>query len=144
MFSWRPDEIIFQSTLSVPLILLGKYTAVRQNTVMILWFRTDTSGQTVQTQITIYTMWHSVYIFWTHDTMVRPYCSNFRKITAMFFRWSNFSELSSLLSTCAALLYASLTVIVPFPFGVWGRMWNSTGSVPDHDHFIYLSYIKAI
>ena len=26
---------------------------------------------------------------------------------------------------------------VPFPFGVWGRMWNSIVSVPDHCLFIY-------
>ena len=28
-------------------------------------------------------------------------------------------------------------VIVPFPYGVCGRMWNSIVSVPDHCLFIY-------
>ena len=33
---------------------------------------------------------------------------------------------------------AVLVVRVPFPFGVWGRMWNSIVSVPDHCLCIYL------
>ena len=41
-------------------------------------------------------------------------------------------DLSSLLSACVAFLYAVLIVYVPFPFGVWGRVWNSIVSVPDH------------
>ena len=45
-------------------------------------------------------------------------------------------ELSSWLSACAVLLYAVLIVCVPFPFGVWGRMWNSIVSVPNHGLFI--------
>ena len=40
--------------------------------------------------------------------------------------------LSSWLSACATFLDAVLTVCVLFPFGVWGRMWNSIVSVPDH------------
>ena len=35
------------------------------------------------------------------------------------------------------LFYAVLSVCVPFPFGVWGRMWNLIVSVPDHCLFIY-------
>ena len=42
-------------------------------------------------------------------------------------------ELTSWLSTYAILL------CVPFPFGVWGRMWNSIVSVPDQCLFIYTS-----
>ena len=34
---------------------------------------------------------------------------------------------------------AVLVVRVPFPFGVWGRVWNSIVSVPDHCLFIYFS-----
>ena len=30
-----------------------------------------------------------------------------------------------------------LTVCVPFPYGVWGRMWDSIVSVPDHCFTIY-------
>ena len=33
-------------------------------------------------------------------------------------------ELTSWLSDCAVLLYAVLIVCVPFPYVVWGRMWN--------------------
>ena len=29
-------------------------------------------------------------------------------------------------------LYAVLIISIPFPYGVWGRMWNSIVSVPDH------------
>ena len=57
-------------------------------TVMILSFRTDRSGQTVQTQIrllrvsTLYTVCYSVYIIWAHFSVVKPCCSNIRMITA--------------------------------------------------------------
>ena len=55
-----------------------------QCTVMILSFRTDIPGQTVQTQIRlllirVYTVCHSVC--WTHYSMVEPHSSNFRVIT---------------------------------------------------------------
>ena len=39
---------------------------------------------------------------------------------------------SSWLSACAVLFNTVLIVCVPFPFGVWGRMWNSIVSVPDN------------
>ena len=48
-------------------------------------------------------------------------------------------ELTSWLSACAVLLYAVLIVCVPFPYGVWGRMWNSILSVSDHCLVIYFS-----
>ena len=54
---------------------------------MILSFRTDRSGQTVQTQISlikIYTVCNSFCIFWTHCSTVNRPCSNFRVITANF------------------------------------------------------------
>ena len=58
------------------------------NTVMILSFRTDMPGQTVQTQrsslIRVYTVCHSVCIVWTHYSMVKPHSSNFRVITRNF------------------------------------------------------------
>ena len=58
---------------------------VPQNTtIMILSFRTDMPGQTVQTQsslIRVYTVCHSVCIIWTHDSMVEPHGSNFRVLT---------------------------------------------------------------
>ena len=60
-------------------------------TVMTLKFWTDRSGQTVQTRIKlllrkslirVYTVCHSVSIFLTHQSIVKPPCSNFRVITA--------------------------------------------------------------
>ena len=58
---------------------------------MILSFRTDGPGQTVQTQIRlrsslirVYTVCHSVCIVWTHYSMVEPHSSNFRVITTNF------------------------------------------------------------
>ena len=33
--------------------------------------------------------------------------------------------------------YAVLIFCVPFPYGVWGRTWNSIVSIPDHCLFIY-------
>ena len=41
------------------------------------------------------------------------------------------------------LLCVVLIVNVPFPFGVWGRMWNSIVLVPNHCLFVYyLKYCK--
>ena len=60
------------------------------STVMILSFRTDMPGQTVQTQISscslirVYTICHSICIVWTHYSMVEPHSSNFRVITTNF------------------------------------------------------------
>ena len=34
--------------------------------------------------IRVYTVCHSICIFWTHYSIVKQYCSNFRKITAIF------------------------------------------------------------
>ena len=49
-------------------------------------------------------------------------------------------ELSPWLFTCVVfiLVPAVLVVRVPFPFGVWGSVWNSVVSVPDH--FIYRAF----
>ena len=40
-------------------------------------------------------------------------------------------------------LSAVFVVRVPFPFGVWGRMWNLIVSVPDHCLFIYLGQVHV-
>ena len=37
------------------------------------------------------------------------------------------------------LFYTALIVCAPFPFGVWGRIWNLIVSVPDRCLFIYFS-----
>ena len=57
---------------------------------MILSFRADRSGQNsadpVQTapKIRVYTVCHSVCIFWTHYSRVKPLYSDFRVITTYF------------------------------------------------------------
>ena len=40
------------------------------------------------------------------------------------------------------LFYVVLIVCVPFPCGVWDRVWNSIVSVPSHCIFIYLLKCK--
>ena len=48
-------------------------------------------------------------------------------------------EMSSWLFTCVVVIFtAVLAVSVPFPFGIWNRVWNSIVSVPDHCFFFYL------
>ena len=43
---------------------------------------------------------------------------------------------------CCFNFSAVLVVRVPFPFGVWGRMWNSIVSVPDNCFFIF--FVNAV
>ena len=51
-------------------------------------FRTDRSGQTVQTQISslirVYTVCNSLCIVWMHYSKENPSCLTFRAITANF------------------------------------------------------------
>ena len=59
-------------------------------TVIFLSFRTDRSGQTVQTQIRsslirVYTVCNSLCIFWMHYSKETPSCSTFRVITTNVF-----------------------------------------------------------
>ena len=51
---------------------------------------------------------------------------------------------ADLLAFRLCFLYAVLIVCVPFPCGVWGSMWNSIVSVPDHCLFIYFTFLKKI
>ena len=44
---------------------------------------------------------------------------------------------------CCFYFSAVLIVGIPFPFGVYGRLWNSIVSVPDHCLFIYFSLMKV-
>ena len=49
------------------------------------------------------------------------------------------------LAFCLCFLFnAVLIVCAPFPFGVWGRLWNSTVSVPDYCLFIYFVQTKYL
>ena len=43
---------------------------------------------------------------------------------------------------CCSYFSAVLVVRVPFPFGVWGRVWNSIVPVPDHCLFILFQLHK--
>ena len=43
---------------------------------------------------------------------------------------------------CCFNFNAVLVVHVPFPFDVWGRMWNLIISVPDHCFFIYFARMQ--
>ena len=53
-------------------------------------------------------------------------------------------EVSPWLFTCVVFIFSAVLVVrVPFPFGVWGRMWNSIVPVPDHCRFIYFKYIDT-
>ena len=47
-----------------------------------------------------------------------------KKPTGTLYGPSAGKGLFSWLSACAGLLCAALIVFVPFPFCVWGRMWN--------------------
>ena len=50
-------------------------------------------------------------------------------------------ELSSWLSARSVFIYAVFIVCVPFPFGVWKRMWNWIVSLPDYCLFVYFTTI---
>ena len=89
------------------------------DSVMILRFWTDWSLQTVKTQIRsslirVYTVCHCVCIFWTHYSIVKPCCSNFRMITANFsgvqiFR--SFTVVMRFYSNIVVLLYDCRTIL---------------------------------
>ena len=53
-------------------------------TVMILSFRADRSGQTAQTKIKVYTVCHSVCMFSTPYSLLKPNSSSFRIITTLW------------------------------------------------------------
>ena len=58
--------------------------------------------------------------------------------------WERADLLAFRSSACVVLLFGVLIVCVPFLYGVWGRMWNSTVSVPDHCLFIYITKMHLI
>ena len=89
-------EISLFVTFSV-LYLFAHTLVLVYFTVMLLSFRTDMPGQTVQIQIRlsgstlfrsslirVYTVCHSVCIVWTHYSMIQPHSSNFRVISTNF------------------------------------------------------------
>ena len=50
-----------------------------------LKFGTDSSEQTVWTKIWVYTICHSICIFWTNCLLIKPHYSNFRFNFSCFF-----------------------------------------------------------
>ena len=56
-----------------------------QYTVLFLSFWTDRLGKQCRPRSDCsYTVCYSVYVFWTHFSIVKPRCSNFRMITTNF------------------------------------------------------------
>ena len=45
---------------------------------------------------------------------------------------------------CCFYFSAVLILGVPFPFGVYGRIWNSVVSVPEHCLLIYILYLMFL
>ena len=72
------------STLHLPRPVCPKTYNQLRYTIIFLSFQTGRSKQTVQTQIRVYTVCHSVCIFWTHYSMVKAHGLNCRIITANF------------------------------------------------------------
>ena len=79
-------------TVAVPLTSRGVGMAVRVGSTPYQAFgqiglgkqcrlRSDCSESSL---IRVFTVCHSVCIFWTHYSMIKPHCSNFRIITAIF------------------------------------------------------------
>ena len=71
---------------------------------MILSFRTDRLGQTMQTHIRlllirVYTVCNSLCIFWSHFSMVDPHCSDFRIINSTILGVQNFTKFMVISST---------------------------------------------
>ena len=80
---WQETDFSLNVFQQIHNFYMFKFRIVQHEitTVMFLSFRTDRSGQTVQTQIRLCTVCHSVCIVWTHYSMVEPHSSNFRVIT---------------------------------------------------------------
>ena len=74
---------------------------------------------------------------------VRDFCWSLTYCS--FYLGSAGTELSSWLFTCLVFIFSAVLVVrVPFPLGVWGRVWNSIVSVPDHYLFIYLLEFQCL
>ena len=83
-----PDTVVFFFMIGINPLQLN-HNQILKAVVMFLSFRTDRSGQTVQTQIRgllirVYTVCHFICIVWTHYSMVEPHSSTFRVMTTNF------------------------------------------------------------
>ena len=63
-------------------------------------------------------------------------------LLAILFRIALTPSAGKELSPGFSLVLFYLVVRVPFPFGVWGRVWHSIVSVTDHCLFIYFAQTK--
>ena len=87
-------KIISKLSQNTPLICsTALLTLTNINTVMILIFRTDRSGQIIYTKIKLFLqeqsdqglhLWPYCLQFWAPFCMLKPHCSNFRIITTIF------------------------------------------------------------
>ena len=83
---------IYEYVPRVACLMLYSFNSISsETTIIILRFRTDRSGKTVQTQIRLsdqglHCLQFPLHflIFWSHYSTVKPPCSNFRVITANF------------------------------------------------------------
>ena len=123
MHSKDADKMAIQEQFDLGLHSLPR--PLQLNTVMILSFGTDRSGQTVQNRsdcskrsslIRVYTVCHSVCFVWTHYSMVEPHSSNFRVITTNFLGVRIFRKIT--------VFY--FWVIMGYIIGVWQGSGHSS------------------
>ena len=98
------------------LLICSSATIKVSYTVMILSFRTDRAGQTVQTQIKllirVYTVCHSVCIVWTHYPKVEPHSSNFKVITTNVLGVQMFRKFTVVSYPKSSCTFPSLPIIM--------------------------------
>ena len=118
-----------ESSLGAQVILLVCRAAAHFVVSFLLFFLAPEEGCDLW-------LWHFLEIFSlvSHQTARVCICTSTKK-----FKETAWKELSSRLSACVVVLYVVLIVCVPCPFYVWGRMWNSIVSVPDHCLFVNFS-----
>ena len=121
---------------------------------MILSFRTDRSGQTVQTQssvIRVYTVCNSLCTFWTHYSTVNPRCSNFRVITANFSGVRFFrihSDYSARFQAWILLIFMSATYrqnrltlrLIKYKFDTKRCFWYISITEPAHEIMVLITW----
>ena len=110
--------------------LMGVWFTLTHRLLSYLSFRTDRSGQTVQTQIRlllersslirVYTVCNSLCIVWMHYSKEKPSCSTFRMITANF----QVSEILGCLQYSCFMANRGLPVLEAQLASLWRRWAN--------------------
>ena len=77
-------RIEVQWCLQLNIKFFKHFKVSQRHTVIILSFRTKRSCSYRSSLIRVYSVCHSVCLFWMHYHMVKKHCSNFRVITANF------------------------------------------------------------